>query len=54
MSPKIKQTPHGKIPRAVLICPICKRPGLEEYMPFRPGMEFKCKYCGYVGPLMQL
>lgn len=45
MSP---QKPHGRTPLG--ICPHCGKLGLEEYMPFRPGMEYKCKYCGYVGP----
>jgi len=46
--------PHGNLPDALRICPICKKEGLVDYMPFRPGMEHKCKYCGYVGPLRLL
>jgi hypothetical protein len=47
----IRKKPHGHIPEKVRMCPLCKKLGLVDYMPFRPGMEHKCKYCGYVGPL---
>ncbi len=46
-----KKTPHGRLPDELKICPVCGKKGLEEYMPFRPGMEYKCKFCGYIGPL---
>ena len=47
----MKKRAHGKLPKDVLVCPNCGKPGFEEYMPFRPGMEHKCKFCGHVGPL---
>jgi translation initiation factor 2 beta subunit (eIF-2beta)/eIF-5 len=46
--------PQGNLPESLKICPVCKKPGLEDYMLFRPGMEHRCKFCGYVGPLRLL
>jgi len=41
----------GKKLRKIKVCPICKSASLTPYMGFATGIKYKCRKCGYIGPL---
>lgn len=38
--------------KKIEICPVCKSPDIFLYMGGQLGMLYRCKKCGYTGPIV--
>lgn len=41
-----------KTPKKIEMCPVCKGTDIFLYMGGQLGILYKCKNCGYVGPII--